>query len=412
MGARERTLVLAGLALLPAIVAAAQAPAPLSEKEFLARFERTDPRFEALRARAASSGAEVVRARALANPSLSLDREQVRGQPEDFVRLSVPLDVSGRRSRTIAAAEMGARAAGEEASFDTLALLLDGLDAYHEAAYLRLRATILHEGRDELARLVEAVRARHQAGDAAGYDRDRLELELGSYDDLLAGAEADLAGARVTLARLAGEPGARFDASDELGLPPTSAGANALAADALATRADRRTATLRLRQAEREASAARRAWIPTLALSGGLKRVVVDDGFGEATANGFIVGLSLSLPIFDHGQADLARGLAEARRWRATSLALERDIQTDVRRAQELLQARIAQARRYRETQLGRAQDLVRRAETAYREGDRPVFELLDAYRTAREVRLRELELRRQARRAWLDLWRAIGRRP
>jgi cobalt-zinc-cadmium efflux system outer membrane protein len=94
------------------------------------------------------------------------------------------------------------------------------------------------------------------------------------------------------------------------------------------------------------------------------------------------------------------------------SLALEREIRSDLSRAHELLQARIAQARRYREAQLRRAEDLVRRAEAAYREGDRPVFELLDAYRTAREVRLRELELRREARRGELDLWRALGRRP
>ena len=40
------------------------------------------------------------------------------------------------------------------------------------------------------------------------------------------------------------------------------------------------------------------------------------------------------------------------------------------------------------------------------------IVELLDAYRTARAVRLRDLELRRDARLAELDLWLALGRRP
>jgi outer membrane protein TolC len=54
----------------------------------------------------------------------------------------------------------------------------------------------------------------------------------------------------------------------------------------------------------------------------------------------------------------------------------------------------------------------VRSAESAYREGERPLFELLDAYRTARDTRLAGLELRRAARRAELRLLRATGRKP
>jgi outer membrane protein TolC len=45
----------------------------------------------------------------------------------------------------------------------------------------------------------------------------------------------------------------------------------------------------------------------------------------------------------------------------------------------------------------------------SYQEGERPVFELLDAYRTARGARLRLLELRQRARLAEIDLSRATG---
>ena len=71
-----------------------------------------------------------------------------------------------------------------------------------------------------------------------------------------------------------------------------------------------------------------------------------------------------------------------------------------------------AQAERFERTQVPRLDRLVRRAQLAYREGERPVFELLDAFRTARGVRLRLVELRHNARLAELDLARAVGQSP
>ena len=71
-----------------------------------------------------------------------------------------------------------------------------------------------------------------------------------------------------------------------------------------------------------------------------------------------------------------------------------------------------AQAERLAGDQLARLDPLLRAAETGYREGEAGIVELLDAYRTARGVRLRDLELRRDARLAELDLWLALGRRP
>ena len=58
-----------------------------------------------------------------------------------------------------------------------------------------------------------------------------------------------------------------------------------------------------------------------------------------------------------------------------------------------------------------RAADLVRRAEVSYREGERPIFDLIDALRTAREITLRELVLRRRAKQAEIHLWSTRGYR-
>jgi len=53
---------------------------------------------------------------------------------------------------------------------------------------------------------------------------------------------------------------------------------------------------------------------------------------------------------------------------------------------------------------------LQQRATVAYREGDRPILELLDVHRTARHVAVRALDLIYEARRAELAVRRALGR--
>jgi hypothetical protein len=54
---------------------------------------------------------------------------------------------------------------------------------------------------------------------------------------------------------------------------------------------------------------------------------------------------------------------------------------------------------------------LLRAARAAYHEGDRPIGELIEVQRMARDTALRALELRMEARASELDLWRTLGRR-
>jgi outer membrane protein TolC len=173
------------------------------------------------------------------------------------------------------------------------------------------------------------------------------------------------------------------------------------------TRGDVRAARLRVEQAEHELSAARRLWIPGLLLSGGLKMTEVD---GER-ATGYVAGLALELPLFDNGQAERARSSARRRQRRAEARAAERSALLAVATATDELARRVAQVKSYQQGPVTRLPDLVRRALTTYREGDRPIFELLDAYRTARDVRLRYLEIRRIAKKADIALRRALGHR-
>ncbi len=405
------SLIVAALLVAPVELAARAEPPPrgISARDFLARVGRSHPSLPVLEAAVEEAAANVRAARVWANPSLSYDREEVfaggRAQPENYLRLELPLEVSGRRGLRVQAARLGLEAVRAGAVRDRTALLLDALGLYWSAAAARETASLLQRERAALGGLLKAVRSRTSAGETSGYDRDRLELELDAVDDSLAEAGRELELWQRRLGLLAGEPAARLDASDALTLPGRPRALEGLLRQALAARADHRAARLRAAQAERELAAAGRGWVPGLVLSGGLKTAAVD----ERTAWGYLAGLSLGLPVLDHGQGEAAKARARLRLAQAEQHLLEAQVLSEVTTTHGALTRTLAQAERFERTQLPRLERLVRRAQVSYQEGERPVFELLDALRTARGVRARGLALRRTARQSELDLARALG---
>jgi cobalt-zinc-cadmium efflux system outer membrane protein len=120
-------------------------------------------------------------------------------------------------------------------------------------------------------------------------------------------------------------------------------------------------------------------------------------------------GVSVPLPIFRRGQGTIraARFSADAARFDVQ--ALETRIPTEVTRAAAVYQQRRLERERFQTAVKERSERLLRIAQSAYREGARGILELVDAYRTNREVRLRDLELRALVEEAQYDLTEAVG---
>jgi cobalt-zinc-cadmium efflux system outer membrane protein len=382
----------------------------LDEDAFVAALKRTDPRFERLAAGAALSQADVAAAAVRPNPEIAFDREEVfpdGGIATSYARLSWRLDLAGRRGRRVAAARALAHADAADADIARVALVVDGLRVFHQTAYARLRLELLRTEGGALARAAEIVEKRSRAGASSGYDARRIALELAAYDDLIASAETELLAARSRLGALVGVDAA--DASSTLELPALPAAPPPAAGDAaVEARGDHRAARRRQDAADALERLADRGWIPDLGVSVGGMAADVED----ATAFGYTLGLTLTLPIFDRGQAERARARAIRRLAQADQRLIETQVPRRVTVARETLARRIEQARKLASEQVARLDDLIRSAETGYREGETRVGDLLDAHRAARETRLRDLELRRDARDAELDLWLALGRRP
>jgi cobalt-zinc-cadmium efflux system outer membrane protein len=404
-------MIVAGAALARGASAEPSAVPAIEEGRLVTMLGPGDPRAARIAAEVDAARADVVAAGVRPDPSVSVEREEVfpdGGLATSYLRLAVPLEISGRRGARVSAARALVEAAAAEGDGARWQLSIEALRRFRIAAYERARVELLRAERAALVQAVEVVRKRTTAGAASGYHLQRIELELAAYDDRIAAAETELATARIELGALVGMA-AGVDAAGTLELPGDPPALEALLGAAVHERADYRAAGARLEGARALSRAAGRAWIPELAVSGGVMAQDVGDG---ATARGYAAGLSLSIPIFDRGQAERARAAAQRRAAEAERRVLERDVPAAVRARHQALAQILARARAVRRDQLARLDQLLRSAETGYREGGGNVVELLDAYAAARDTRLRELELRRDARLAELGLWLALGRRP
>ncbi len=388
-------------ALVPGIARADELRS-LDESTFLAELQDRSPRLDASAARVRAAEAAIDIAGVRPNPSLSWEREAVPGLSthDDFVRLSIPLDFSGRRSLGLAAARTEADAADADARHADFAVEIAARRAYARAAVSRQLLAALEPGRARLVELVESLQTRADSGDAAAYDAERAALELELLEDELAAARRDLDAARATLGGLLGTPETPIDAADDVALPIVVEVEDTARADVTAARRRAEASRTEARQARR--------WFPRLELGLGL----LVAGNDADTGVGYVISIGGELPIFDRGGAAARRAAAEAAMWDAEADALVVEADAAVVAARTALTASTTQARAFADGAAQRASRLTRGAEVAYREGDRSIVELLDALRVERTTTVRALELLLEARDAELDLWRALGRVP
>ena len=276
-------------------------------------------------------------------------------------------------------------------------------------AYSRLLAAQQHVlfTRQDLASLEEVVdvlKKRVAAGATAQYDLTRGELEAERVRTELSDALADEKAAREELRKAIG-PAAPIGpfAVAPVDLSPPYAEVGALTAFALSARGDLKAARALSGGAEASAILAKREVVPDLTLSLGLLNT------NGPHSTDVLAGVSIPIPIIRRGQGTIqaARSTADAARFDVQ--ALETRIPTEVIRAIAVYQQRVAERDRYQTAVKQRAERLLRIAQTAYREGARGILELVDAYRTSREVRLRDLELRAAAEAAGFDVAEAVG---
>ena len=380
----------------------------LTEGEALARFVRSDPRMRAL-----SAGIEEIRAaqseRTLwPNPSATFSRESVLGAHDTFLLARQELPLSGRRGRLQAAGRLAVDAAQAEAQLERVHLQTQVREAYTALLLSQQREEALQASIEALQKLISVLRAREDAGEGSTYDRMRGQRTLVDLEAERSLAARDRAEAQGRLASYLG-PGTTPEAlvaADSLIATALPSPLPALLEQAFANRGDYRASELSVARFEAERAAATRLGIPTPTLTGGLKRSDLD----RTTRSGYQVSVDLSIPLFSRGQAAAARATAQKARAQADAESWRLQIEAEIRAAYNVARIQQERAARYREAATAIAEPLARIGRIGYEEGELSILELLDSDRQALDARIRILDLAAAARRAAIELDRAIGR--
>ena len=387
--------------------APAPAQQPLTEPEAVARLSLESPRARAVRAEVDLARADALAAGRLPNPRLTVSRESVAGVAEDFWLVSQALPLTGRRGLQIARASEQVRAAELRGDEVFRRLRADVRRAFVDLSVEEARERELGGALEALQSLADVLERREKAGDAAGFDRLRAEREALDVAATLGDTRARRARAQGMLASFyfpTPDPATLHAAPLVVDHPPLPG------ADDLVVRAEGSRGDLLARDRDIEAArfagrAAVRSRVPEPEVVAGLKTSDV----GDDRRRGPVLSLLATVPLFDRGRPERARALAEERLATAERDALRAGIGATVRSLRQAAQERRTTLDAYRRVSVPKSDELRRIAQVSYDAGERGILELLDAYRSAADARLRLLELDAAAAHADIDLERAAA---
>ena len=371
--------------------------------EALSRARDRSPVARRIQREVDAARAEVVATGLWPNPEFFVSREESAGVVERVVGFTLPIPLGGLPGIEKEAARIALRATQSDASLSALELRVRVREAFIDLLSSQERAAILEVGLEQLNELVSILLLREEHGEGSGFDRMRAEWERAAVAVQTTDAGAWVKSSRSVLAPLVSLPSEGLTAKGTLEPAGPMTPFHALLG-ATSSRGDLLALDERIRRAEFLGKSARRLRVPGLSLTAGAKNTEV----GNVDDTGPALGLSLTIPIFDRGQGVYASAVAEA----GLLQALREERGQEVRADAEAAYAAVSAARRNEEAfaAIGDPSELVSIAQVGYEGGAMIILELLDAYRTSLEMRLRMIDLRTSARRAEVELDRALGK--
>lgn len=292
---------------------------------------------------------------------------------------------------------------------DRTGLALDLEWAVREA-FIRLAATherqrIRQEAFAELERAATTVGLRVASGMAPRYDASRIRIALEQARADIGESEADSARARGDLdvavgpaaADLTGTP--KIDVTDAPSVPALSV----LLDIARTRRPDVVAARQRTEAASFDIDVAKRLVFPGIGIRLGA-------GYGQSPGQVDLgVAVVAALPIIERGQGTVLAAEARREGRRQVAEALSTAAMQRVHAAHEELAKRAEVLTRFRAETSALNDGMRLEAQAGYREAKLSVLELVDAYQSLRDVRLRLVDLNEAVHLAKAALDRAVG---
>ncbi len=328
----------------------------------------------------------------------------VPGKPYKYA-IELPIDALWLRPIRVAAAGREVERVCDRLTQAGLDLIRDTRVAYAEVLVAQGRLQVARDAVEIRGQIARFAEARLKVGDISAQEAStaRIDALLAQQDLVRTGYDVTLAEER--LRNMMGVGDDRTPLTLVAPPPPRRDGLDAeqLTAEAVATRPDALAAERAAAAAAERLRLSKVSWIRFLGL--------LDATSGTRTGHEFGPAFRVTLPVFNRNQGGVARAEAEWQRLERARQTVHNQIVLDV----HLAHARYGQARAeiavLDEKTRPEAEAAIRRAESAYREGNTPYVVVLETTRQLLDTRLRQALLEAELRRAWAELERSVGRR-
>lgn len=406
-----RAAAVAGL-LLPGAGAFAQKAPMLTLPQALQRAVNANPRLTAAERDIGIRTGKSLQARAVPNPDLSVEVENIAGtgqyrgtrSAETTLQLSQLIELGGKREARIAAGVAELDSAHWQRQAVRLEVLSETAVAYVNVLAEQRRIQVLDEQVSALDRLQPLLQRRVEAGASSQPEILRAQVAADLVRVDREKAKAALASAKRELALLMGDSAVRFAGvagtlSDTRQPPPFRVITDAIEAN---PQLMRWSAVRALRDAE--LLTARLKSIPDLRAGVGYRR------FQETRDSAMVVGLSLTVPLWDQNQGDILASRHSLEKVQAERAINKTALLSVAGKAYDAVEGAIQELRLLRASVLPNARRAVEGIEDGYGQGRFTLLELLDVRATLIDALLREQEALRSYHIAIATIEGLVGR--
>jgi outer membrane protein, heavy metal efflux system len=325
--------------------------------------------------------AGLMTARQIPNPTVTFSAS--RDAPHESALLDLPIELGGKRGKRIAVAREESRSTEVDISVLGRQIRRRTREAFFHALSAQEQTTQAKAALELATRIKDIVQQRFEAGDVA-------QLEVIQADVEVARANADFEtaalGQRSAEVQLAALLNRKLDAPltlsgklDEIHSTPALDGLTALASK---SNADIQRTIQQMNTEERRLALAKAQRIPDLTLQAGTDLNSPPD---------FQVGprgqIGISLPIFYHGQGEVALSSAKLELGRLTLQSQQINVSAQVTAAYFDHASKFHLAQQYRDRILPETVRLEKMAEESYQSGKSNLLTLIDAQRRLNDVR-------------------------
>jgi cobalt-zinc-cadmium efflux system outer membrane protein len=383
---------------------ASEPAAPLTLNAALELALGANPELSAAGRELEALDATITQAQARPNPELSALIEDTRRETRTTtLQLNQPIELGGKRSARIEAAERGRDAASLELDAKRAEIRAVVTEAFFDVLVAQERLRLAQASVELAQRATGAAARRVTAGKVSPVEETRARVAEAAVRVEQAQAASEVTTARRRLAATWGNSSPRFERAegDPEALPPLPSMADLNARLAASPNLLRARIEVDRRQSLAEVERSRS--VPDMIVSLGGKRIEEQD------LNQAILGVSIPIPIFDRNQGNLLEAL------RRTDKARDELSATGIRLSNELVQAheRLNTARQevasLQRDILPGAQSAYDAATKGFELGKFSFLEVLDAQRTSFQAKSQYLRALAEAHRSAAEIERILG---